>query len=82
MRFSTLAVAAFAGIAVAKTNKRGCRRDPNHHGKGWYWTVLGDELDSVAADFGQSPDEIARDNGIKNKDFLPAHITIYVNCPW
>ncbi|KAG6124374.1 hypothetical protein E4U24_006380 [Claviceps purpurea] len=79
MRFSTLAVAAFAGIAVAK---RGCRRDPNHHGKGWYWIVLGDELDSIAADFGQTADEIARDNGIKDKNFIPAHKTIYVNCPW
>ncbi|KAG6288635.1 hypothetical protein E4U09_005431 [Claviceps aff. purpurea] len=79
MRFSTLAVAAFAGIAVAK---RGCRRDPKNHGKGWYWVVLGDDLDSIAADFGQTADQIAHDNGLKDKNFIKAHSTLYVNCPW
>ncbi|KAG5991706.1 hypothetical protein E4U52_003415 [Claviceps spartinae] len=79
MRFATLAVAAFAGIAVAK---RGCKRDPKHHGKGWYWIVQGDELDSIAADFGQTADEIARDNGIPDKNSIKSWTTIYVNCPW
>ncbi|KAG6113120.1 hypothetical protein E4U13_003979 [Claviceps humidiphila] len=78
MRFSALAVATFAGIAVAK---RGCRHDPKHPGMGWYWTVRGDDLDPVAADFGDDAQAIADRNGLKNKDFLPAGITIYVKCP-
>ncbi|KAG6042625.1 hypothetical protein E4U17_001339 [Claviceps sp. LM77 group G4] len=79
MRFTTLVVAALAGTAVAK---RGCRRDPKHHGKGWYYIVLGDDLDSIAADFGQTSDEIAFDNGIKDKNFIKAGTTIVVKCPW
>ncbi|KAG6068311.1 hypothetical protein E4U32_001095 [Claviceps aff. humidiphila group G2b] len=79
MRFSVLAVAAFAGIAAAK---RGCRRDPKHHGKGWYWIVEGDTLDSIAADFGQTSAVIAADNNIPNPDFIKAWTTIYVDCPW
>ncbi|KAG5954134.1 hypothetical protein E4U57_004789 [Claviceps arundinis] len=81
MRFSILAVAAFAGLAAA-AQKRGCRRDPKHHGKGWYWIVRGDTLDSIAADFGQTAAAIAADNGIPNPDSIQAWTTIYVNCPW
>ncbi|KAG6087875.1 hypothetical protein E4U15_007191 [Claviceps sp. LM218 group G6] len=65
MRFSDLAVAAFAGIALAK---RGCRHDHEHPGMGWYWTVEFDDLYSIAKDFGDDADAIARRNGIKDTD--------------
>ncbi|KAG5967707.1 hypothetical protein E4U56_000688 [Claviceps arundinis] len=79
MRFSALAVAAFAGIALAA--KRGCRHDPKNPGMGWYWTVRGDDLNSIARDFGDDAQAIADRNGLANKDFLPSWITIYVKCP-
>ncbi|KAG6307221.1 hypothetical protein E4U22_004402 [Claviceps purpurea] len=78
MRFSDIAVAAFAGIALAK---RGCRRDHEHPGMGWYWTVKFDDLYSIAKDFGDDADVIARRNGIKDVRLLPAFINIYVKCP-
>ncbi|KAG6105799.1 hypothetical protein E4U13_007698 [Claviceps humidiphila] len=78
MRFSDLAVAAFAGIALAK---RGCRHDHEHPGMGWYWTVEFDDLYSIARDFGDDADAIARRNGIKDVRLLPAFINIYVKCP-
>ncbi|KAG6037500.1 hypothetical protein E4U41_005067 [Claviceps citrina] len=77
MRFSVIALAAVAGIAIAK---RGCRHDRKHPGWGWYWVVEGDTLGSIGEDFGQDYHEIAKMNGIKNPDFLPAWITIYVRC--
>ncbi|KAG5984976.1 hypothetical protein E4U55_002383 [Claviceps digitariae] len=77
MRFSVLALTAFAGLSVAK---RGCRHDPKHPGWGWYWIVRGDDLDSIAADFGQSSDEIAKMNHIAIKDSIPSWHTIYVRC--
>ncbi|KAG6019832.1 hypothetical protein E4U40_006640 [Claviceps sp. LM458 group G5] len=82
MRISAIVVAAFAGIAVAK---RGCRhdhrQDPKHKGMGWYYVVEGDDLDPVAADFGDTADAIAQRNGLKDKNFVPAGMTIYVKCP-
>ncbi|KAG5952002.1 hypothetical protein E4U58_000959 [Claviceps cyperi] len=77
MRFSALAVAVFAGIAAAK---RGCRHDPKHPGKGWYWIVAGDTLGDIAADFGQTVPDLARENNIPNPDFIKAWTTIVVNC--
>ncbi|KAG6053038.1 hypothetical protein E4U17_005085 [Claviceps sp. LM77 group G4] len=79
MRFSALAVAAFAGIALAA--KRGCRHDHKHPGMGWYWTVEFDDLFSIAKDFGDDADAIAKRNGIENKFLLQAFINIYVKCP-
>ncbi|KAG6027397.1 hypothetical protein E4U19_002019 [Claviceps sp. Clav32 group G5] len=72
MRVSALAVAAFAGIALAA--KRGCRHDHEHPGMGWYWTVEYDDLYSIAKDFGDDAVAIASRNGLKNKYLLPAFI--------
>ncbi|KAK1987770.1 hypothetical protein LZ30DRAFT_701436 [Colletotrichum cereale] len=73
-----IALAAFTGMAVAA--KRGCRRDPANPGKGFYYVVLGDEVNSIAVDFGTTADEIAKLNGLANPDFIAADTTIVVPC--
>ncbi|KAG5951405.1 hypothetical protein E4U53_003190 [Claviceps sorghi] len=81
MRFSVIALTAFAGLSAAK---RGCRRDRNHPGKGWYWVVRGDTLDSIAADFGEPSAQIFNDNpqAFQQNDpnSLKSWVTIYVDC--
>lgn len=78
MRATFFASAALCGLAAAK---RGCRHDPKTPGMGWYWVVPYDTLDDIAADFGDTAQNIADRNHLRNKDFLPSYITIYVICP-
>ncbi|GJC86173.1 spore germination protein YaaH [Colletotrichum liriopes] len=72
-----VALAALTGMAAAK---RDCRRDRANPGKGWYWIVQGDTLNSIATDFGTTADEIAKLNGIPNPDSIPSWVTIVVPC--
>ncbi|OLN88128.1 hypothetical protein CCHL11_00327 [Colletotrichum chlorophyti] len=72
-----LSLAALAGLAVAK---RDCRRDKANPGKGWYWIVSGDTLNSIASDFDTTADELAKLNSIPDKDFIEAWTTIVVPC--
>ncbi|TEA13387.1 hypothetical protein C8034_v004412 [Colletotrichum sidae] len=89
MRFATIVVAALAGVAAASKpdDKRGCRRDRAHPGRGWYWIVEGDTLGDIAKDFTSTPGfessvkEIAKVNNIPNPDFIRAWTTIVVPCP-
>ncbi|KAG6023337.1 hypothetical protein E4U40_004038 [Claviceps sp. LM458 group G5] len=79
MRFSALAVAAFAGIALAA--QRSCRHDRRHPGMGWYWTGTGDDVEAVAKDFGDDAEAIATRNHLEDNHVLPPWMTIYVKCP-
>ncbi|WDK16507.1 peptidase m23b [Colletotrichum graminicola] len=72
-----ISLAAFAGMAAAK---RGCRHDPAHPGQGWYYIVSGDDLNSIAADFGTTAAALAKTNNIANPDFISAGTTIVVPC--
>ncbi|KAG5922034.1 hypothetical protein E4U42_005626 [Claviceps africana] len=82
MRFSLLALTAFAGLSAAK---RGCRHDKNNPGWGWYFVVQGDDLNSIAADFNEPATQIFGNNKgafVKdNMDSLKSWVTIYVKCP-
>ncbi|GKT47657.1 uncharacterized protein ColSpa_07838 [Colletotrichum spaethianum] len=72
-----LAFAAFTGMAASK---RGCKHDETNPGWGWYWVVVGDSLNAIAADFNTTAVELAKTNNITNPDFLPAWVTIVVPC--
>ncbi|KAG6006857.1 hypothetical protein E4U21_006664 [Claviceps maximensis] len=73
MRFSIIALTAFAGLSVAK---RGCRHDPKNPGWGWYWVVQGDTLGDIGADFGQPYQQIAEMNHIPDPNSIPSWFTI------
>ncbi|KAK2041072.1 hypothetical protein LZ31DRAFT_597530 [Colletotrichum somersetense] len=75
MRTASLLVplAAIAGMAAAK---RGCLPDPAHPGQGWYQIVEGDDLNSIAADFGTTAADLAKINNIPSPDFIAKNTTI------
>ncbi|KAK2033488.1 hypothetical protein LX32DRAFT_635184 [Colletotrichum zoysiae] len=80
MRTASLLVslAAIAGMAAAK---RGCLADKAHPGQGWYQIVEGDDLNSIAADFGTTADALAKTNNIADPNFIKQNTTIVVPCP-
>ncbi|KAG5915979.1 hypothetical protein E4U61_004082, partial [Claviceps capensis] len=80
MRFTALAVTAFAALAAAK---RGCRHDHKNPGYGWYWVVQGDSLNAIAKDLGDNAQAIQDRNIAKIPDVyrMSYGFTIYVKCP-
>lgn len=76
MRTTFFLTTVLCGLAAAK---RGCKNDAEK-GMGWYWVVLGDTLDEIAADFGETAQDIATRNGIANKDSIRAWTSIKVKC--
>ncbi|KAK2063318.1 hypothetical protein LY76DRAFT_224734 [Colletotrichum caudatum] len=80
MRTASLlfSLAAIAGMAAAK---RGCLADQANPGQGWYQIVEGDDLDSIAADFGTTAADLAKTNNIQNPNFIVKNTTIVVPCP-
>ncbi|KAI3397404.1 hypothetical protein diail_10735 [Diaporthe ilicicola] len=65
--FITISILALVASAVAK---RGCAKDPNNAGSGWYRVESGDTLNAIAKDFGSDADTLAKNSGIKNKDII------------
>ncbi|KAG6056189.1 hypothetical protein E4U17_002432 [Claviceps sp. LM77 group G4] len=78
MRFTALAVTAFAALAAAK---RGCRHDHKNPGWGWYWVVQGDNLNAIAKDLGDDAKAIQDRNKIPDVYRMGYGFTIYVKCP-
>ncbi|EDU40629.1 hypothetical protein PtrSN002B_007587 [Pyrenophora tritici-repentis] len=67
-------------VVPCKPAKRDCRGGAN--GIGSYHIVEGDELNPIARDFCTTAERLVQMNPekIKNKDFIPADVTINVPC--
>ncbi|KAG6013701.1 hypothetical protein E4U54_006419 [Claviceps lovelessii] len=78
MRFSVIALAAFAGLSAAEVKT--CRHDHKNPGLGWYWVLPGDTVDALAANFHTTRDVIVQLNGLQNADFIQKYTTIIVPC--
>ncbi|EOA81859.1 hypothetical protein ACJQWK_05029 [Exserohilum turcicum] len=79
---ANIVLALVSLLSTAEALRRGCRPDSKDASKGWYYTVAGDTLAGVAADFCTTPDVVADlskrlDNYAAN---LPAGINLIVPC--
>ena len=66
-------------LSMTEALRRQCRHNPKNWGEGWYYTVQGDTVTTIAADFCVHPDVIRHWTNIK-EETLPPNFNLKLPC--